>query len=120
MSGWRVVIMAGLLALAGCSDPAPQNVRAGAPCEGILDCASIFPLACREGTCARIPCARTPECPLGAACVDGLCRAAECIEQTDCDVEAGERCFEGDCRDDLCSGSAECAPDRICAGNPPQ
>ena len=117
---WRawVVIMAALLA--GCSANDPKNVRAGAPCEDILDCASIFPLACQDSACARITCARTVECPIGAACVDGLCRAAECVTQADCDAAAGARCFEGDCRDDLCASSAECAPDRICTGNPPQ
>ncbi len=99
----------------GCPQPPPQ---AGDSCSTIRDCIGEQRLACQGNRCAVVPCARSAECPLGAACVDAVCGEAECEADDDCPT--GFQCFEGDCRNDLCEFKAECGADQVCIGSPPR
>lgn len=98
-----------------CSTPAPQE---GDACTDVDDCAGESPLACSQRQCVRIACARTAQCPAGAACVRGVCTVPECEVHDDCPSD--QLCFEGDCRSDLCEFKAECDPGEVCIGVPPR
>ena len=102
----------------GCSGRRSATPEAGDACERLEDCAQTAGLVCLNEACRQIACARTVECPVQAACVDGSCGAAECIVDGDCEG-TGVSCFEGDCRDDLCRDREECPAGEVCLGTPP-
>lgn len=107
-----------LLSMSACSGRRGASPEAGDECARLEDCAQTAGLVCLGETCQRIACSRTVECPVQAACVEGVCGAAECIVDADCgSVDAS--CFEGDCREDLCRGREDCASGEVCAGTPP-
>jgi hypothetical protein len=93
---------------------------AGSACATIADCAAAAePLACADNICQRLSCVALSDCPIGAACVAGVCRAPECAQDTDCD-DPQAQCFLGECRLDLCRSRVDCPAGLICAGTPPQ
>jgi hypothetical protein len=103
-----------LALLAACgAPPAPQL---GDPCASIADCAGTDGLSCRESTCQAIACSRSAACPIGAACIRGVCGVAECLEDDDC---AESSCFEGECVRDLCDLTEQCPSGQVCRGVPP-
>jgi hypothetical protein len=107
-----LVALLALLVL-GCSGREP---RAGDSCFSADDCVGERPLSCLQQECVRLSCSRSPECPAGAACVDGICQVPECSDDDDC--RPHELCFEGDCRGDVCRVKAECDRNEVCIGVP--
>lgn len=96
---------------------APRSAEPGDSCATIADCLGEQELACSQSVCVRLSCQRSAECPAGAACVAGLCALPECGADDDC--LGRMRCFEGDCRSDVCEFKAECARGEVCNGDPP-
>jgi hypothetical protein len=107
-----------LLALlwTACDAPLPTE---GSSCANIADCAAATqPLSCADQRCQRIACTLLAQCPIGAACVAGVCQVPECAEDQDCEGDA--QCYLGECRDDLCRSREDCPANTICGGTPPR
>lgn len=114
---WRSVALFTLVVVvAGCEEePEP---RFGDACSSLADCIEGFRLVCEAGSCARIDCLRTVQCPIDAACVGGFCDQPQCEVSDDC--ASGFECFEGACRNDLCRTKDGCGIDQICRANQPR
>lgn len=97
-------------------------------CEGPGDCSSIDHI-CAETTAGKVcsapqcGCVTCGTCGVGQVCSQGQCQTdpggpARCIVDSECDVAAEQRCFEGTCWDKLaCFAPSDCTTDQICGAD---
>lgn len=108
----RLIAVAGLILLSGCSGEAPKRVT-GQTCELTSECAE--PLVCRLSRCRR-ECVTFRDCAAGAECVLDEDGRGACLidEEVRCalDSECGDVAVGLVCRDARCTN--ECVEDRDC------
>lgn len=102
-------------------------------CDRSSDCATVE--ICLAGRCRRMECTGDPDCPIDAACVGTLCRAAlpcssdegcadgsscvrdrchpGCVDNAACGGTTATRCQDNRCVD-TCSGDDVCPPGSRC------